>query len=218
MKAPYPSSQLQMHAMVCILAAAIIFTCTLNGMAQVPKTWRKEAKSFQQNLEKEYADSATSPLRGQALKDFAGLDFFPINKAFCVQAAFERISNEAPFEMPTVSGKTKTFQKYGCLSFEIGGKKAVLYAYQNLKLMQIPEYADDLFIPFKDQSSGEESYGGGRYIDIKIPKGTSITLDFNRAYNPYCAYSTGWNCPIPPVENDLDFKVLAGVKAPKNGH
>jgi uncharacterized protein (DUF1684 family) len=120
--------------------------------------------------------------------------------------------------MPTVSGKTKTFVKYGELHFTMNGRADTLFAYQNLKLAAKEDYDNTLFIPFRDHASGEEAYGGGRYIDWPIPKSDQATLNFNLCYNPYCAYSTGWNCPIPPQENYVDSKVLAGVKAWKHGH
>ena len=84
--------------------------------------------------------------------------------------------------------------------------------YQSLDLKKIEEYKDALFLPFTDLTSGVDSYGGGKYIDLKIPQGTTITIDFNRAYNPYCAYNHKYSCPIPPQENDLAIEIRAGVK------
>jgi len=78
--------------------------------------------------------------------------------------------------------------------------------------MTHPIYKNHIFIPFTDLTNGEETYGGGRYIDATIPKGKSITLDFNYSYNPYCHYTEGYNCPIPPKENFLDIKIKAGEK------
>ena len=131
---------------------------------------------------------------------------------------FVHTPEQPPFEMPTVSGKTKTFLKYGELHFTLNGRKDTLFAYQSLQFAAKPDYDGHLFIPFKDHASGAEAYGGGRYIDWKIPKSKEVYLDFNQCYNPYCAYSTGWSCPIPPQENYVDSKVLAGVKAWKGGH
>ena len=69
-----------------------------------------------------------------------------------------------------------------------------------------------MFLPFSDLTSGNETYGGGRYIDLEIPKGKTITIDFNQAYNPYCAYNPKYSCPIVPAENELLTNVNAGVK------
>ena len=85
--------------------------------------------------------------------------------------------------------------------------------YQSFPVSQDPEYIDYLFLPFTDLTSGDGSYGGGRFLDTTIPKGDTIVLDFNKAYNPYCAYNSAYSCPIPPKENDLLVRVEAGVKA-----
>jgi uncharacterized protein len=175
--------------------------------------WRAAAEEFQAELVRQYADTAETPLRGDERLHFTGLEFFPIRKAYCVEARFERTPDAVPFEMPTVSGKTKTFVQYGILHFQLHGKALRLSAYQNLKAAATAAGADDLFIPFRDESSGGKSYGGGRYIDIKIPKTPNVLLDFNQCYNPYCAYSKGWNCPIPPADNYLLTNVHAGVRA-----
>ena len=78
--------------------------------------------------------------------------------------------------------------------------------------MITPGYENSLFVPFTDLTNGKETYGGGRYMDVEIPEGDSIVLDFNKAYNPYCAYSTNYSCPIPPKENDLPISINAGLK------
>ena len=84
--------------------------------------------------------------------------------------------------------------------------------YQNLELISKPEYVDYLFVPFTDLTNGKGSYSGGRYIDTRIPPGKKIVLDFNKAYNPYCAYNGKYSCPIPPEENHLEVEIRAGVK------
>lgn len=210
-----------MSKRLAILSRLLLGVCALCLCAQAalaqPDDWRKVAEDFQAELVRQYADTSETPLSVEERKDFAGLTFFPVRKAYCVEARWERTPDAQPFEMPTVSGKTKTFVQYGRLHFRIRGKALFLAAYQNLKSAANPAYADDLFVPFRDLSSGAESYGGGRYMDIKIPQGTSTWLDFNQCYNPYCAYSKGWNCPIPPAENYLATKVLAGVRAYSGG-
>lgn len=201
-------------------ARVLVGVCLCLSMSALhaqAQDWRKAAEDFQAELVRQYADSAETPLRGDERLHFTGLTFFPIREAYRVEARFERTPDAVPFEMPTVSGKTKTFVQYGRLHFQLRGQDLQLAVYQNVKAAAIAEYAEDLFIPFRDHSSGKESYGGGRYMDVKIPKGETMVLDFNQCYNPYCAYSKGWNCPIPPAENYLAVKVLAGVKAYKGG-
>jgi uncharacterized protein (DUF1684 family) len=102
--------------------------------------------------------------------------------------------------------------KYGELAFSLNGKEFKLNIYQNLGLINKEGYEDYLFLPFLDETNGIESYGGGRYVDARIPEGATMIIDFNKAYNPYCAYNHKYSCPIPPKENHLDIKVLAGVR------
>jgi uncharacterized protein (DUF1684 family) len=118
--------------------------------------------------------------------------------------------------MNTSSGKLKMYSEYARLEFEIDGKNYELYAYQSHRLRAMDEYKDYLFLPFKDHTNGIESYGGGRYIDLSIPEGETILLDFNQSYNPYCAYRDGYSCPIPPEENHLELKVNAGILKPED--
>ncbi|MEM7036481.1 MAG: DUF1684 domain-containing protein [Bacteroidota bacterium] len=204
--------KLQFFCLVGIVLSSVSFS-----FAQ-PKKWKKEVRKFQRELNQHYRDKDDSPLKEEDRAHFKKHDFFPVGAEYCVKSKFVRTPDEAQFEMPTVSGKTKPFVKYGEFHFTMQGKKHKLNVYQNLKYVDHPEYGQYLFLPFKDASSGAESYGGGRYIDIKIPEAKTVYVDFNQCYNPYCAYSTGWNCPIPPVENVLDVKVLAGVKKWGKGH
>jgi uncharacterized protein len=194
-----------MSGLICLIA--VVGTTYAQG-----NSWKKEARSFQKELNAHYRDPENSPLDSIDRIHFKALEYFPISREFAVPVRFVRTPDEQPFEMATVSGKTKTFVKYGILHFELNGRADTLNAYQNLKQAAKADYDNTLFIPFKDHASGAEAYGGGRYIDWKIPAGEKATLNFNLCYNPYCAYSTGWSCPIPPNENYVDAKILAGVK------
>jgi len=177
------------------------------------KSFDKEAViAFQKELNAEYADSVKSPLLKKDLKTFKALDFYPINEKFFVNAKFIRTPDEKPFEMPTSTSRKPMYVKYGEAHFSIDGKKFKLNLYQSLDLKKIEEYKDALFLPFTDLTSGVDSYGGGKYIDLKIPQGDTIAIDFNTAYNPYCAYNHKYSCPIPPQENDLAIEIKAGVK------
>lgn len=169
-------------------------------------------KKQQENLIAFYADTTMSPLKKVDYENFQGIHFFPINEKYVVTAKFKRTKNEKPFAMKTSGKKTPTYVKYGEISFVIDGKKLKLDVFQNLDLVKNnPKYKNHLFLPFTDLTSGVNSYGGGRYIDLEIPNKKKFTLDFNEAYNPYCAYTSGYNCPIPPKQNDLEVEILAGV-------
>ena len=170
------------------------------------------AEKFQTELNKSYADSLKSPLTKEDLKAFKGLDFFSINEKYIVEATFIRTKKEKPFGMKTTTSRTPLYKKYGELHFEIDGKALKLNVYQNVDLNKKTGYEDYLFLPFSDLTCGKERYIGGRYVDMKIQKGKTWTIDFNKAYNPYCAYNYEYSCPIVPLENDLNIEILAGVK------
>lgn len=144
--------------------------------------------------------------------DIPNLRFYEADENYQVLATFTRTENAEEFEMATYSGITKPYVKYGELHFELNGETVQLAVYQSIKLRQMPQYREYLFIPFKDASNDETSYGGGRYIDISISDilEDKVVIDFNKAYNPYCAYSDGYNCPVPPRENWLEISIEAG--------
>lgn len=170
------------------------------------------SKEYQDKLNSEYANKEESPLTDEDFKIFKGLDFYPINKKLIVTASFIRTANEKTFKMKTTGVRTPEYVKYGELHFKLDGKAFKLNVYQSQDLIKKEGYADYLFLPFSDLSCGKETYIGGRYIDMRIPKGNEIVIDFNKAYNPYCAYNHKYSCPIVPLENNLDIEILAGVK------
>ncbi len=187
---------------------------SLQAIAQ--SDYQKEIITWQKELNDSFKDPESSPLTDKEIKKFKGLEFYPINEDLMIVAKLERLSNEIPFTMPTSSQKEKVFVRYAIAHFTIDGKQYKFPLYQSLQIQQTEEYADYLFAPFTDLTSAITTYGGGRYLDLKIPEGDSIVIDFNKAYNPSCAYSPNYNCPIPPRENDLALEVKAGVMAWEN--
>ncbi|HQF48517.1 MAG TPA: DUF1684 domain-containing protein [Flavobacterium alvei] len=169
-------------------------------------------EKFQKDLNTEYADAKTSPLTAEDLKIFKTLDFYPISEKYFVTAKFIRTENEKPFEMKTSTSRRPLYVKYGEAHFTIDGKPFQLNIYQNIELSQDSAYKDYLFLPFFDLTCGKESYIGGKYIDLKIPQGDTIAIDFNTSYNPYCAYNHKYSCPKVPLENNLNIEIKAGVK------
>lgn len=169
-------------------------------------------EKFQTDLNAEYADAKTSPLTAEDLAQFKSLDFYPINEKAFVVAQLVRTENEKPFGMPTSTARKPMYVKYGEVHFQLDGKELKLNVYRNIEFSKKEEYKDDLFLPFSDLTSGKESYIGGKYIDLKIPTGNTIVIDFNLSYNPYCAYNHKYSCPKVPLENDLAVEIRAGVK------
>lgn len=142
------------------------------------------------------------------------MQFYPVNRQYRTAAIFKKTENSKWFMMPTSGVIKKEHRVYGTLSFLLNDTMVKLNVYQSRQLMITKEYADYLFVPFTDKTSGIDTYGGGRYIDLQMTdiSGDGYMIDFNKAYNPYCAYTTGYNCPIPPKENDLPVAVMAGEK------
>lgn len=171
---------------------------------------------YQQELNANYKDATKSPLKKKDLKKFKGLDFFSVDTSFIVEATFTRIENAPTFEMATTTSRKPLYKKYGLLKFTLNKKKCELTIYQSQDDLRDEKYKDYLFLPFTDETSGEESYGGGRYMDVlttDITKNNTVILNFNNTYNPYCAYNDKYSCPLTPRKNHLDVAIKAGVKA-----
>ncbi len=172
----------------------------------------KEVQKFQKELNAEYFNPKETPLRGDNLKNFKGHPFFPFDAKYRVTAQFVQSKDTQPFDLPTSSGKTKSYQEYGKATFTLDGKPYTVILYQSLDLIKQDKYKDYLFLPFRDATNEKETYGGGKYMDLKIPKGNTIVLDFNQSYHPFCAYNAyDYNCPIVPEENKLPVEIRAGV-------
>lgn len=161
----------------------------------------------------ELTDTAAGVLTIEDLAHFEKANYFSISEKNIVQARFTNDLGKK-FKMPTTTERTPVYRRFGYLDFEIDGKPLRLTVYQNIDLMEVEGYEDYLFVPFLDQTNGITSYGGGRYLDFRIPKNEKVDLDFNTAYNPYCAYSHRYSCPIPPAENTLQISIEAGEKTP----
>lgn len=193
-----------------VLTLCVIFSFI--GCAQEKKALKGET-AFQKEQNAKFKDATTSPLKDKDQKAFEALDFFKFDSTYIVTAKFKRTPNEKVFKMKTTTNRKPEYVKYGELSFVLKGKSFILNIYQNQGLIKEEGYEDYLFLPFLDETNGLESYGGGRYIDARIPKGNTMVIDFNKAYNPYCAYNDKYSCPIVPRKNYLKTRVEAGVKA-----
>ncbi|MPR32801.1 DUF1684 domain-containing protein [Salmonirosea aquatica] len=192
----------------------VLFACLLTGFAFMgcmvrAQGFEQEIRQHREAYKNEFLTTANSPL---GAPDLAYLRFYEPDSGYRLRAKFVATPASEPFAMLTYSGQRKQYVKYGELQFELQGKRDTLSVYQSLDLRRLPQYRDYLFVPFKDLTNGEGTYGGGRYLDftIKDIQGSTSLLDFNKAYNPYCAYAEGYNCPIPPQENHLSARIEAG--------
>jgi uncharacterized protein len=192
-----------------ITTVALFLALAGSGSAQDTIVWRDSLNAYWDRLIAEYADSATSPLKSEDRAHFTYLEHFAFDPTYCVQARFERTKDAPAFAMKTTTKREPRYRVYGILRFTLNGVECALPVYEN----EVPhaEYPNYLFLPFTDLTNGEETYGGGRYIDLLAPLGDTVTVDFNKAYNPYCAYNDKYSCPIPPKENHLLTPVKAGV-------
>lgn len=189
----------------------IIFLLLMLPFCVFGQSFKKEIKEHRKRYKNEFLTEERSPIKKDDLKY---LRFYKADETFKVKAKFQRTADKQPFDMATYSGKTKNYIQYGEIIFSFEGKEVKMAIYQGIDLVKIPTYRDFLFLPFKDGTSGTETYGGGRYIDLNINdiQNDEVVIDFNKAYNPYCAYSGGFSCPIPPRENHLLVSIKAGEK------
>jgi len=187
-----------------MILTASLFIC-IASYTQHP-SYIDSIKSFQ----KKYMDELYPIIK----QDTAFVSFYPINPSLRVVAKVELLTNQKVFKMTTSSGTSKEAEKYALVSFTVNGKEQKLFAYQLLVLKNKQATSNLFFIPFMDGTSNNESYGGGRYIDFEKGdvQNNTLTIDFNKAYNPYCAFVSGYNCPIPPKENTLTIAVKAGER------
>jgi uncharacterized protein (DUF1684 family) len=193
-----------------------LFSLTFGNMAKaqgLPTDFLESNLAFRAQMNAEFANPAETPLDSVGRLHFDSLDFFPINPDFCFSARFESTPNEKPLMMKKSKNKVAEYLKVGEALFVYKGNNYNLNIYRNIALSKKTGFEDYLFLPFTDATNGISTYGGGRYLDLRIPVGNEIILDFNKAYNPYCAYNHKYSCPIPPRENDLPFEINAGVKA-----
>ncbi|WP_026777041.1 DUF1684 domain-containing protein [Polaribacter sp. Hel_I_88] len=199
-----------MRNIAFIFILSLIISCNSNDKRPI-----MGETEYQQHLNANFKDATTSPLKKKDLKNFKGLDFFPVDSTFIVVSKFTKIENSPIFKMPTNTGREPFYKEYGVLNFTIKGEDFQLTLYQDQDETLDEKFKDDLFLPFTDKTSGNETYGAGRYINLKttdINNDGTFLLNFNNSYNPYCAYNEKFSCPLTPRKNHLDMEIKAGVK------
>jgi uncharacterized protein len=155
-----------------------------------------------------FAEHPHSPLTESQRTEFAGLDYSPERADLALTLPLDESGPgiSEPLDIPTTDGKTKSFSRAGRVRFEVDGATVELTVLRDSD-------RGGLFIPFRDASAGEETYEVGRYLEPQARPDGTLEVDFNYAYNPFCAYGQGWSCPIPPEENRLAVPIAAGEKA-----
>ena len=160
---------------------------------------RREIDSFLRN-------SLSSPILDRS--SFDGLDYFEPNRDYAVEARLELIEDTPVFSVPMTGGTEDLYERFAWADFTLLGSENRLLVLRSLD----PQPDNRLFIAFYDETSGDESYIGGRYVDAYLDGGDTVVIDFNRTYNPYCVYDPAYACPIPPFENRLPIRIEAGEK------
>lgn len=194
--------------------------------AQKEKGYFKKIKAERVAKNKQFKDAELgSPLSDKQIKTFKQLNYFPVDTTYRVKAKLLKNEKQEIFTFKTTDKRKRDYIKYGTLEFEIEGQKQRLTVYKGIKRVSfirpstdsskkstLKIFQDRLFLPFRDLTTGNETYGGGRYLELLAPKGQDLILDFNLVYNPYCAYRNDFSCPIPPPENTLEVAIRAGEK------
>jgi uncharacterized protein len=163
-----------------------------------------ELKRFRGEKDHVFSHDANSPLTPEQRHTFKGLAYFDENPRLVIHGAVDRNVEPGEVRMATSAGDEQVYQRYGLVRFSVDGQPAEVTLYAS-------DDSDELFIPFRDTTSGKETYGAGRYLELHA-HGDDVTIDFNYAYNPNCAYDPSWSCPLPPAENWLKVPIRAGEK------
>lgn len=160
-------------------------------------------KEFRREKDNFFAYHSRSPLTKEQQKAFKGLAYFPENPDLCFETAIQRVANPEEVHIQTSTGETRIYRRYGKFSFEVDGQQAELTIFAD---------SDGFFLPFVDSLAGDETYPAGRYLEPEVLENGDFLIDFNMAYNPYCAYNERWSCPLTPQENRLKVPIRAGEK------
>ena len=164
-----------------------------------------ELEEFRKEKDNFFKTHPQSPLMPEQKKKFTGLSYFPETPALRLEVKVEEFPNKETVVMQTSTGDVQKYQKYGKFKFMVEGQEAELTIYAS---------PHGFFLPFVDSLAGTDTYGAGRYLEPEPMGGGKFLVDFNLAYNPYCAYNESFSCPIPPRENRLKVPIRAGEKVP----
>jgi len=161
---------------------------------------------FRRAKDEFFRDEPDSPLAASQRQAFAGLAYYDENPALALELEARPFEERELLSMQTSTGGEATYERWGRIEFEVEGEAAALTLFRD-------PHAGHFFLPFQDANAGGETYGAGRYLEVEPAGDGRLWVDFNYAYNPYCAYNEHWSCPIPPAENRLKVAIRAGERA-----
>lgn len=191
----------------------IFFMCILSQLKAQDKSFEEEISAYREEQNAEFLNPDKSPLTVEERSAFKGHVFFEAKEAFRVKARFEPTPDSRPFPLGTSKGTTQLYKRIGILHFQLKGEQHTLEAYLRVQSFSMPGQKTYVFVPLIDKTTGKSTYGAGRYLHYEgIPEGTEWVIDFNKLYNPYCAYSDKYECPQVPEPNHLPIAIEAGIK------
>lgn len=190
----------------------LVIIITVLSSCKEQKRYIPNLTEFQKELNSSFKDVTKSPLLKNDRQDFISLDFFDFDSSYVVKAVLIPYIEDSIFDMKTNTDRMHSYNKYGKIKFNLDDSYFELNVYEDQELTNEQNNIDELFLPFYDNTNGITTYSGGRYIDLKVSKDSIISIDFNKAYNPYCVYNYKFSCPIVPSENNIALEVKAGVK------
>jgi uncharacterized protein (DUF1684 family) len=196
-------------ATLFMAAAALVAACSSGPSAPDEQSYLQEIAQHRTNIDKAFREQPDEPIPVSLRDKLLPLRYYDVDPAYAVPAAL-KLSDERPvFEMPTSTGKLRRHERVGVLEFTLQGKPMTLGAF-----VEEGQSLETLFVPFADLTTGSETYDAGRYLELHPTSTGFYTVDFNRAFNPYCAYNNTYDCPFPPPSNRLKVAIRAGEKAP----
>lgn len=197
---------------IVAIVLVIVVAYTLSGIGDTNSLYIKEIEKERIQKNKDFqGEPPISPLTPEQKNSFKGLNYFLTQPDYRVEADLEVLNEDSVLSMKTTTGEKQKYVRYAYAHFQLQNQKFRLTIYKSMDRLTKGMF----FAPFTDPSNGNGSYEGGRYLDVKSTNGSTMILDFNKAYNPYCAYNETYSCPIPPRENHLKIPILAGEKAYK---
>jgi uncharacterized protein len=198
------------RVLLLALALAWLPACSSGPSAPDDADYATRLAAARTEKDRQFHEASDSPVPKDKRDAVLPLRYFPVDPGYTVPAALKLSDNRPVFEMPTSTGALRKMQLVGTLEFTFGGERRSLGAFVEDGTRQIT----NLFVPFADLTTGMDTYSAGRYLDIEPTTTGYYTIDFNRAYNPYCAYNASYECPFPPPSNRLNVAIRAGEKAP----
>ena len=193
-----------------VVGVAIITVYNFQGTSATTEGYAEKIQEDRDLKDEEFKTGEESPLTDEQKTVFTALSYFPVKEKYNVQAEFHKEPGDRIIKMDITDGSEREYYEFGNAHIHLEGKEIDLTVYKPVKSDE-----DYLFIPFYDNTSADLTYGGGRYVEPEMIDNRTLQVDFNLAYNPYCAYNKKYRCPIPPRENSMDVSILAGEKLPE---